>query len=85
MSRWQTFRCACAFAKSVDDKNPYHFPRVGMADNVLYRGHWIIRHILTGADAVIWRSGDGTLHVEADTCCHGWFDETLPKPERITS
>jgi hypothetical protein len=34
MARWETHRCACAFAKDVDDKNPYHFPRVGMADNM---------------------------------------------------
>ena len=82
MARLETYRCACAFAKAVDDKNPYHFPRVGMADNVLYKGHWIIRHRLSGREALIVRPGAGTLHAEADQCCFGWFDQSLPPPPK---
>jgi hypothetical protein len=80
MARWERHRCACAFAKEVDDQNPYHFPRVGMADNVIYRGHWIIRHTGTGRQSTIIRPGAGTLHAEADNCCFDWFDSTLPPP-----
>ncbi|SFX49367.1 hypothetical protein SAMN04244548_01231 [Paracoccus pantotrophus] len=80
MNRWLSFPCACAFAKSVGDKNPFHFPRVGMADNVLYRGNWIIEHRLTGQQAVIVRPGAGVLHAEADKCCFDFFDQSLPPP-----
>jgi hypothetical protein len=78
--RWETYRCACAFAKVVDDKNPYHFPRCGMADNVLLKGNWMIRHLGTGRVATIARPGAGTLHAEADACCFDWFDRLLPPP-----
>lgn len=80
--RWQSYRCACAFAKELGDKDPCNFPRVGMADNVLYRGHWIVRHKPTGTEAVIG-VGRGALAPEADACCFGWFDETacaIPEP-----
>jgi hypothetical protein len=83
--RWEQHRCACAFGKAVDDKNPHNFPRIGMADNVIYRGHWIIQHIGTGRSSIIIRPGAGTLHAEADKCCFDWFDSNLPPsiPERI--
>ena len=84
MNRWETYRCACAFGKAVDDKNPWHFPRVGMADNVLYRGSWIIKHTVTGQEAVIRRPGASALHAEADACCFDWFDQSLPKPATHT-
>jgi hypothetical protein len=80
MARWEKHRCACAFAKDVGDKNPYHFPRYGMAENVLLQGHWIIRHTGTGRLSTIIRPGAGVLHAEADKCCFEWFDSTLPKP-----
>ena len=74
--------CACSFGKAVQDRNPCHFPRVGMADNVLYRGYWIIRHIQSGREAVIIRPGEAPLHAEADTCCFSFFDQHLaPKGE----
>lgn len=70
-----TYPCACAFAKAVGgDRNPHHFPRVGMADNVLYRGHWMVRHEPTGTVAIIARQGAPTLHAEADKCCFGYFE-----------
>jgi len=72
--RTATYRCACAFAKTVRDKNPCNFQRVGMADNVLYRGHWIVRHTISGREAIIWRAGSPALHAEADECCFGYFD-----------
>ena len=80
MGRWKTFRCACEFAKSVDDPNPYHYPRVGIADNVLYQGHWIIRHSVTGEEATIWRPGEPALHAECAPCCMSYFDKSA-KPD----
>lgn len=68
-------RCACAFAKSVNETDPCQFPRVGMADSVLYRGHWIIEHKPTGQQAVIRRNGARPLHAEADKCCFEYFTE----------
>ncbi|MAB00138.1 MAG: hypothetical protein CMN87_12270 [Stappia sp.] len=79
-SRWPIHPCACAFAKTVDDRNPRNFPRVGMVDNVLYRGSWIIRHSLTGQEAVIRRPGGGPLHAEADDCCFDWFANDQDTP-----
>lgn len=73
MAQIQSYPCACAFAKAVDDKNPSHFPRVGIMDNVLYRGHFIIRHSESGQEAVIVRHGEPPLHAEADACCFGYF------------
>lgn len=72
--RWETHPCACSFAKSVGETDPTQFPRVGMVDNVLYRGHWMIRHKPTGKEAVIRRPGAGALHAEADTCCFDYFN-----------
>ena len=83
MPRWTGHRCACAFAKEVDDRNPWHFPRVGMADNVIYRGSWIIKHKESGRETVINRPGEGPLCAEADTCCFDWFDQTLDGPTII--
>lgn len=76
MSRMKNYPCACAFAKVVDDKNPYHFPRVGMSTDVLYRCRPIVEHYLTGTRATILRSK------EAAECCFDWFDQSLPQPER---
>lgn len=73
MARYENFPCACAFAKSVGDNDPTHFPRVGMVDNVLYRGHWMVRHSVTGAEAVIVRPGEPPLHAEAAECCFSYF------------
>ena len=78
MGRWLQFPCACAFAKSVDDRNPFHFPRVGMADNVLYRGRWIIRSLKTGEEATIVTKD--VLGAEAQSCCFEWFDQNLTGP-----
>ncbi|GGE30398.1 hypothetical protein GCM10011360_18010 [Primorskyibacter flagellatus] len=75
MSRMESFPCACAFAKSVNDRSPFNFPRIGMADTVLYRGYWINRHTTTGRTAVIMRIGEGPLHPEARQCCFEWFDQ----------
>ncbi|TCT34616.1 hypothetical protein EDC90_103310 [Martelella mediterranea] len=73
MPAHETFPCACAFAKAVDDSNPEHFPRVGIADNVLYRGHWIIRHSQSGREAIIARSNEPPLHAEVAACCLNYF------------
>ncbi len=78
---WEQYRCACAFGKAVGDSNPFHFPRVGMAHNIIRRGHWIIRHSKTGREATIIRGGAGPLHPEADTCCFEFFDTTEPEGE----
>ncbi len=77
-SRWEKHPCACSFGKTVDDRNPYHFPRVGMVDNVLYRGSWMIKHTGTERVAIISRPHDGPLCAEADVCCHDWFTEDQP-------
>lgn len=76
-----SFKCACEFAKHVGDNNPYHFPRVGMSDGVLYRGHWIVEHFVTGERAVICDPKRGALHSEADKCCFGYFDANAKPPE----
>jgi hypothetical protein len=68
----EAHRCACSFAKAVGDNDPTHFPRVGMSENVLLRGHWIIKHSESGRTSVIRREGPA-LHAEADTCCFGYF------------
>lgn len=73
MARIDTYPCACAFAKTVGDKDPCHFPRVGMADNVLYRGCWIVKHTLTDTEAYIRDPKRPPLHAEADVCCFGYF------------
>jgi hypothetical protein len=49
------------------------FPRVGIADNVLYRGGWIVRHEATGQEAVIRDHKKPPLHAEASECCFDWF------------
>lgn len=76
--RADKYPCACAFAKHVDDRNPYHFPRVGMADSVIYRGRWIIRSLKTGEEAII--ATKETLGAEAQSCCFDWFDQSLSGP-----
>lgn len=76
MTKAEVHPCACSFAKTVGDRNPHHFPRVGMADNVLYRGHFLIRHTDTGKEAVIARPGEPALHAEAAPCCFGYFKDT---------
>lgn len=81
MSRWPTYPCACSFAKTVDDKDPTAFPRIGMADNVLYRGYWIIKHSMTDAEAIICDPKRGPLHAEARDCCWDWFDTTGLTPK----
>lgn len=73
-SRWAVHPCACSFAKEVGDKDPRHFPRVGMADNALYRGGWIVRHSGSGKEAIIRDLNRPTLHAEADKCCFGYFE-----------
>jgi hypothetical protein len=73
MAKFEIHRCACAFAKTVDDTNPRHFPRVGLIDNVLYRGHFLIRHTGTGKEAAIVRPGEPPLHAEAASCCFDYF------------
>lgn len=78
MNRLKQFPCACAFAKTVDDRNPFHFPRVGIADNVLYRGRWIIHSLKTGDKATI--NTPETLGAEAQDCCWDWFDTTVGGP-----
>lgn len=75
MSRLINYPCACAFAKTVNDKNPFHFPRVGLSTDVLYRCRPIIKHSLTGVRAQILRSK------EADDCCFDWFDQSLTGPD----
>ena len=79
--RQESHRCACSFAKAVGDRDPTHFPRVGMAENVLLRGHWIIKHSESGRTSVIRREGPA-LHAEADTCCFGYF--VAKKVEELT-
>jgi len=74
MAQMEVHRCACSFGKAVKDRNPYNFPRVGMIDNVLYRGNWIVRHSTSGTEAVVG-VGRGTLAPEADECCWRWFTE----------
>lgn len=67
------YRCACEFAKIVNDNDPTHYPRVGMVDNVLYRGSWLIQHSITGKQAAISRPGEGPLCAEAAPCCFDYF------------
>lgn len=73
MSRWPAYPCACAFAKTVGDDDPTHYPRVGIADNVIYRGRWIVRHSVSGQEAIIGRPSAPPLHAEADACCFDYF------------
>jgi hypothetical protein len=77
--RGGVYRCACEFGKVMGDNNPWHYPRVGMADNVLYRGNWIVEHKPSGTTAIVGVTR-GTLAPEADECCHKWFDKDAPKP-----
>ena len=62
--RPEQWPCVCAFAKSVDEKDPYKFPRAGLQTNVLYRCRLLIRH-----------EGSGVLAVQPQTkpCCPDWF------------
>jgi hypothetical protein len=73
MAKPEIYPCACEFAKTVDDRDPRNFPRVGMIENVLLRGSWSIRHKITGREAVIRRPGAPPLHAEADDCCFDYF------------
>jgi len=76
--RWPRFRCACEFAKTLDERDPCNFPRVGLADNVLLRGRFIIRHTPTGKEAVITGHPPYTfaeIPAEAAECCFDWFNE----------
>lgn len=75
----EKFPCACSFGKAVKDRDPHNFPRVGMADTVMYRGGWIVRHVLTGREAIIRRPNEAPLHAEADKCCFAWFDHAKGK------
>ena len=75
MARWNTYPCACSFAKTVNDTDPTHYPRVGMADNVLYRGCWIIKHSVTGVEAYIRDPKKPALHAEAAECCFRYFED----------
>lgn len=68
-------KCACSFAKMVEDRDPFNFPRIGIEDNILYRGNWIIKHRLSDNIAVIRDHKRGTLHAEADVCCFDWFQD----------
>ena len=68
----KSYRCICAFAEDLGETSPYQFPRVGMADNVLYRGRWIVQHAPSGQQAVIG-GNRGTLAPEAAECCPDWF------------
>lgn len=76
---WAVYPCACSFAKNVGETDPCQFPRVGMADNVLYRGHWIIEHKPTGKQALIVRQGEPPLHAEAAACCFDYFNDKEPE------
>lgn len=69
----ESYRCACAFGKVMKDRDPTQYPRVGISDNVLYRGNWIVEHKPSGTRSVIGM-GRGVLVAEADTCCFDWFD-----------
>lgn len=74
-SRWPSYRCACEFAKTLDEKDPCAFPRVGMAENVLLRGRFILRHKPSGKEAIIVGHGPATgdIPAEAAPCCFDWF------------
>jgi hypothetical protein len=72
-NRQKAYRCACEFGRAMGDNNPWHYPRVGIADNVLYRGNWIVEHSPSGTTAVVGVTR-GTLAEEADDCCLAWFD-----------
>ena len=73
--RYDIHPCACSFAKTVEDTDGTHFPRVGIVDNVLLRGNcWLIEHRPTGKQALIRRPGEGPLHAEAAPCCFKYFD-----------
>lgn len=74
MYNTKTYPCACSFAKVKRDRDPTQFPRVGMIDNVIYRGSWIIEHKPTGEQAIIRNPERPWLHGEADKCCFDWFD-----------
>ena len=65
----EVWPCVCAFAKSVGERNPYSFPRVGLSTNVLYRCTSIIEHVGTGIRA---------LQPPTKACCPPWFTETAP-------
>ena len=76
--RWQSFRCVCEFAKFVGETSPCVFPRVGISDNVLLRGCWIIRHEPTGQEATIIGHGYPeykSFPPEAMACCALYFAE----------
>ena len=72
--RIQKYPCACSFAKSVNEKDPTAFPRIGVSENVLRHGYYVIEHKPTGKQAVISRPGAGPWHPEADECCFDWFE-----------
>ena len=60
----ELWECVCAFAKSVDETDPYKFPRVGLVTNVLYRSKLLIQH-----------EGSGVVAVQPETldCCPSYF------------
>ena len=62
----------------MQDKNPTNFPRVGVQDNIVYSGAWIVRHTLTKKEAVIADLDRPRLHSEACDCCFSWFDMDYP-------
>lgn len=63
----ETHSCVCAFAMSVEETDPYKFPRVGLQTNVLYRCRLIIRHEGTGVHAI---------QPPTKECCPAWFNQS---------
>lgn len=63
LERWS---CVCKFARSLNERDPYAFPRVGLETNVIYRCQLIIQHEKTGVYA---------LQPETKACCPEWFKE----------
>ena len=73
------YHCACAFAKELGEKSPFMFPRVGLVDNVLYMGSFILQHRPTGRRAIVGVTAYteyGRVVMETDGCCHQWFDSS---------
>lgn len=62
--RPEEWPCVCAFAKSVGERDPYKFPRVGLQHNVLRRGRLIIKHETTDVFAI---------QPLTKPCCPEWF------------
>lgn len=76
MNRYENHRCACSFAKAVGEKDPTQFPRIGMVENILLRGNFLIQHKGTGRVTAIFRNREGGgIPAEADECCFKYFGD----------